>query len=323
MSARVWIVGVAALGLAGCYDSLVGGTCADGYVEVGGECTQVSLTGHGDAGELDARGDSRGSDTKNDGGAPDAVLADASPDAGSPDAMPDADPCAGIDLQTDPNDCGYCGHVCASGICSAGVCVGDTGGHIVLVGNDFTVRHAAAMRVVGNAVALGVHRPVTVGFWRGTASVSGAGANKTAVADGAAQLGLSWTGSDLTQLGGAQVDVIVIDSQLGSAAAAQQAGAAWTDAAQFVRNGGTVIAFGGENTVTEQVLSSAGLLDATIAAPATGSNLVVTAPTDAVAIGVSTPYHADTTTSAYHAGRGVVVVTDAAGDAVVIDAPAP
>jgi hypothetical protein len=303
MNARTWILGVAALGLAGCYDSLVGGKCAEGYEVIDGVCAPVPS--------------GSGADAPIRGGRPDGRMADAAP-------VPDATPCdVGLDLQTDPDNCGACGHVCASGICSAGACVGATTGHVVVIGHDYAMRHASALRVLGNALALGAHRPVVVGFYRGTADSPRAGANLAAVQDATAAIGLAWHRVDLDQLAGASVDVIVIDSQVGQASVSQQAGAAWTDAAAFVRGGGSVIALGGEGSSTEQVLSSAGLLDATIAAPATGSDLTITATTDAVATGVISPYHADATTSAYHAGRGVVVATDAAGDAVVIDAPAP
>jgi hypothetical protein len=89
---------------------------------------------------------------------------------------------------------------------------------------------------------------------------------------------------------------------------------------EFVEQGGVVLALGGAGTFTEHVLAGAGLLDATAAADATGDDLAIPAPTDALAAGVAAPYRAETTTSAYAAGRGTVVVEDSAGNAVVIDA---
>jgi formylglycine-generating enzyme required for sulfatase activity len=69
-----------------------------------------------------------------DAGVPDAGVPDAgSPDAGTPDAgtpdagSPDAGPCAGLDLATDPANCGTCGNVCsfadAGATCQGGQCV--------------------------------------------------------------------------------------------------------------------------------------------------------------------------------------------------------
>ena len=64
-----------------------------------------------------------------DAGVPDAGVPDGgSPDSGVPDAgVPDAGPCAGVDLQSDVNNCGACGNVCAfpnaGASCQSGACV--------------------------------------------------------------------------------------------------------------------------------------------------------------------------------------------------------
>ena len=52
-----------------------------------------------------------------------------------------------VDLSSDPDNCGSCGHVCASGLCTESVCEGALAGHIVAIGHDF-VRYDLATRQV-------------------------------------------------------------------------------------------------------------------------------------------------------------------------------
>lgn len=121
-SARWRLVAIAALGAvatlaAGCFDSLVGAPCADGFVMVGGACV--------------------------DPAAPDADGADTSgppPDAGPP---PDSAPvcaapmeaCGGacVDTSSSADDCGACGHACPGGRCAAGQCESALQGHVLAI----------------------------------------------------------------------------------------------------------------------------------------------------------------------------------------------
>jgi len=294
----------------------------------------------GGGGGIDAGGGG-GSDAGGGGGSdagggsdPDAGVS-GTPDAqGSPDAAPspDAFSCplglldcdnVCIDPMTDPDNCGACGHVCASGICEAGVCVGVVTGHVVLIGHDYQVSHMSAQRVLGNALTLGRPGGMRVGVYRGTADNKHISPELLAIANALNASGRVWERVDLTTLDATSTQgmtVVVILSQLGTTTAAETTGAGWKNAKAFVAAGGVVVALGGDKTVTEHVLVGASLLDATAAPSATGATLTIADWNDALAVGVTDPYHADTTTSAYHVGAGSMVIKDGAGDAVVIDA---
>ncbi|MBK9030460.1 MAG: hypothetical protein IPL61_03820 [Myxococcales bacterium] len=52
----------------------------------------------------------------------------------------------------------------------------------------------------------------------------------------------------------------------------------------------------------------------------TGQNLVIGVGTDAVAIGVISPYHADPSSAAFATGSAIPVIVDSAGHPVVLHA---
>jgi hypothetical protein len=312
---------VAAVGvpLAGC-SSLVSDPCLDGYHLVAGAC-QAGRTGS----ELDG------------GVHPDTGITIVPPTDGGPratiDAVTDAMTCAlpstrcgdvCVMLETDPLNCGYCGHVCQSGICSAGACVGDLAGNIVVIGHGYQAADPAMDRLVANAVSLNasalVDVPVRVGYWRGTATQEG---GKSAVQRGLAQSSRTATpyqvaAVDASTLEG--LDAIVIEPQVGDGAAAEAAGAQAAPAlAMFLGAGHVIVVLETTGGVSYRYLHGAGLADLAAPNDASSTPVTVTAPADAVAQGVVSPYLAQPSSAGYP-GATHVVVTDGAGDAIVIHA---
>ena len=175
--------------------------------------------------------------------APPDALVDASPDA-SPDAgvdaplPPDAPICAApskicggtcTDVTSDPQDCGTCGHVCASGICTAGACVGELAGHIVAIGHDYQQHNVAMARVLGNAAALASSTDLGIAHVTGTATLASRTGTTASLASSLTAIGrishavaLPAVGAPLTG-----IDVLVIDAQTGDGAVAEALGVQW------------------------------------------------------------------------------------------------
>jgi len=236
-----------------------------------------------------------------------AATFDANPPGGDPG--PDGGVAIGADAATAVD--------AATGGCGANPCAG----HVVLIGHDYQTRSDDAVHVLGNALALGTGSPLRVGIWRGTAGASHQQAALDAIDAAAAMVGRTWEPVEIATLSGdPDVSVLVLLPQDGDAASARAAGQAWATAARaFVSEGKTIIGLGGEGTETHEVLAGTGLLVAAAAAPATGDALSVVAPSDSLARGVATPYFADTSTLAYRASGGVIVVATAAEDGAVIE----
>lgn len=315
--------------LASC-SSMVDAPCLAGYDHMGNEC--IARTDQPDAGthHPDAGTDGPIVTVAPDAGGgaqPDAaidaavtvdapvdapvdVAVDAPADAGvdvAVDAPVDAAPTCSLDLSTDPDNCGYCGHVCASGLCSASHCTGDPYGHIVAIGHDYAHFHGSATRVIGNAVALGKHHDVGVGFWPDknlqVANV---------VAIGTATISRPWhevaVGPNLDG-----VDVLVMDD-----ASTELAGEVWKPVLdKFLSEAGVVIVVEGSDRTEHVWARGAGLFTADDPADVTGQSLTLSAPTDSVADGVATPYAAEATTVGFP-NLTPAVVTASDGSTVVM-----
>ena len=215
-----------ALTLSGCFDSILNGECADGYVTCGDECVLSATTCAAP-------------------GTPDASMPDAGPDGGpGPDAGPGPDgpdggsicsvglePCTGgcVDTVTDDANCGGCGHVCAIGLsCSAGVCCGDTEigcrdacinplidpdncggcgisctsgicqagvctglptGHLVVIGHDYVKPRLGMNRLLGNAVFMARSPTVTIAGYFGDATSAAMDGAEAAIAQVQREIG--------------------------------------------------------------------------------------------------------------------------------------
>ncbi|MBL8625133.1 MAG: hypothetical protein JNK64_27735 [Myxococcales bacterium] len=282
------LAALAALALAGCFDSVVGGECQPGWVAEGAAC--------------------RPGDDAGDDAAPPAIDA--------PACGAGATWCgACVDMASDPDHCGACGAVCGSGLCSSGACVGTTAGHVVLIGHDYRAYHAAAARLLGNAAALGGALEVRVALAGGPApDPATTAAVAQALTAGLAATGRSWRA---VALGDALprdrvVDVVVLLPRTTPAPDALAEGVAGRAAlADFLAAGGTVIGLDGPGGTTVELMRGAALLTATAGAAATGHAIDVVAPNDALAVGVASPYLGELGTTTF---AGV-----APGDAVAMD----
>jgi hypothetical protein len=281
------------LALAGCFDSLVSDPCARGYTLEAGHCVARETP---DAGVVDA---------------PPVLLVDAGP-------TPDAPVCT-ADIANDPDNCGACGVVCASGACSAGMCLGAVPGHIVAIGHDYRHHHAAMARLLGDAVALGAHLDVGVARWGGSTDEVATAGTSAALAAGMTAIGRPWhvVAMPPSPSALAGIDVVVIDAQLGDGAALEATGTTWRGALDtFLARGGVIVVLDGPGTRSYRLAAGAGLY--TIAPPAdcTDALATVTNGADAVAQQVLSPYAAERGSVTLPGIAGVVVST-ASGDPIV------
>jgi hypothetical protein len=286
---------VAAVLLAGCFDSLVDDPCASGYQLVDGAC----------------------------------VVQDVAPDAGTSNPGDDAGPgtdagglvctlpeleCHGacIDVSSDPDNCGACDRVCASGICQAAHCLGELSGHIIAIGHDYQAQHAAMRTVLGNAVALGAQPDVGVARLRGSSSAASSAGTTLAITQSMASRGRPWhavtlaTTPSATAL--AEADVLVIEAQTGDGDAATAAGVAWASAIDgFLQRGGVVVVLEGANGVSYRFADGAGLFSIAAPVDSTSSVALVTDASDAIAQQVVSPYLAELTSVAFPGLAGAIV----------------
>lgn len=286
--------------LAGC-SSIVDAPCKAGYTMMPTGC--VARTELPDGGVTTDAGDAPASSVP-DARSGDAGGSDAMADAG---ATPDAAVCS-LDLQRDPDNCGFCGHVCASGLCSAGHCSGEPYGHIVAIGHDFAHYHASMARVLGNAVALGAGANVAVAWWpAGEHAQVG-----TALGSAMGALGRPWHAvAAAPALTG--VDVLVVDG-----ATSASDGSAWQPALDpFLARGGVVVVIEGADRTGHLFAAGAHLFTSGEPVDVTGQALVLAAPTDTVADQVLAPYLGEATTVSFPGLADPVVATPGGGAVVV------
>jgi len=221
------------------------------------------------------------------------------------------------DLQTDPDNCGVCGNACATGVCDAGRCIGETVGHLVVIGHDYQVSDAAMNRVLADAVGLSTGINTRVGYWRGSSTLEGA---QSAAAVGLAQTSRTTNAFELTGMTPqdfVEIDAIVIEPQVGDGDAAEAAGSAAAGAlAAYLASGHVVVILETAGGVSYRFAEGAGLFSVAPPVDATGTLVSIAAPADAVAAGVPAPYLGRTDTVGFPGVANPVFVDDS-GDAVV------
>ncbi len=306
--------------LAGCFDSLISSPCARGFTLQAGQCVALDLP--------DAATDLPDTPDAATGGDGNDARVDAGPDvhdAGQDAAVCTLDEvmCDGvcIDVSADPDNCGACNRVCASGICTLGHCAGAPWGHIVAIGHDYMNYHPAMARVLGNAVALGLSHDVSVAWWVGTASESSQSNALSALTAGMAAQARPFHSVALPATPSASafagIDVLVVPPQVGDGNALEATAVTWKTALDgFLGAGGVVVVLEGHDTVSYRFARGASLYSINAPVDVSGHPAMVVAPSDAVAEHVVSPYLAETSSMALR-GIGAAVVTTAPGDVVV------
>lgn len=287
-----------ALALAGCFDSIVSDHCATGFTFSGGHCVAAGEDPDGGVGP---------------GG-------DAGPGHDSGPGSDGSGPVCSADLQTDPDNCGACGVVCASGICIDGACQTGVFGQVIALGHDFQHYHATMARLLANSVALGLHRNVRVARWNGTSAEDAVSGTTAALTSGMHDIGRQWHSvampTNPTANALSPVDVLLVDAQDGNGDATEAAAQPWVDTFNtFLAGGGVIVVLEGTSGVSYRFAAGGGLYSVGAPVDATGSYAYIVDGSDAIAQQVISPYAAETTSVTF-SGAPPATVATSSGDTV-------
>ncbi len=331
---------------AGCNFQLVGGACIDGFVEREGACYRAGDLGGGgsDAGASNGGGGDEGGG--NEGGFGAQAGGGQSSVGGAPaggggqgaGGGPDCEPLAAcgdscVDLDSDPLNCGSCGHVCQTALCGAGQCQGASAGHVAAIGIDYGVVNpgTSAARLLGNAVFLHAHEPVRVSLYAQDAT-TGVRNKVTAIVNAEAaargRSALVTNAMDPVTLGNEaaalDVDVVVVlPQEWAEPGEMVDIASGWGQPFDdFIGSGGVLVVLA-EGDATQELLSTSQWLGPLELGALPLQSLEVASWLDALSVGVLSPFalsHAATsiTPSAPLDASTQVVVSTSLDEPVVI-----
>jgi hypothetical protein len=246
-----------------------------------------------------------------------------------------------VNTDNDENNCGRCGHRCASQICQGGQCVGANAGHIVVFCADYRQKAQAGSpqeTLLGNAVFLSRRNPVRVfAYSEHTPAnvVTAVNATIQSAATAAVRTAPAITQATTATAVSLQLNILdydvllVYDQPTAPAGYLGNVGSLWSSSIDaFVRAGGVVVVLAGDGGRAEMddLLTNAGLLAATAQTSITGNPVYNRAPADAVGIGVLSTFRASRETCTFTVPTStdpstVFVVTDTPLSAGSIGAP--
>lgn len=243
-----------------------------------------------------------------------------------------------VDLQNDEFNCGFCGHICPTGVCQSGACVGAKPGHEIVIGFDYASVPAASVdpkRVLGNSVFLTAAQ--ANGTWRllgfdphdsPTRAAVDAVVAQQAASHGVTNLTVQYAGdvpSLISQLSIQDFDALLVyDEPTAPAGALASEGATSATALRsFTSAGGCVVVLGGGGGVNEMsaFVQASGILPTESSTRLTlPASLHNSAPTDGVSIGLATVFAARPNTASWQLSspEGVVVIATSSGDKPVV-----
>ena len=211
-----------------------------------------------------------------------------------------------VDTARDPYNCGACGRVCASNLCSDSVCAGSTPGEVIVIGHDYfgVSNGTAEAQVLSNAALLPTGNPLRILSFEEYASATAVSHVKSIISAAAAgqartvSFTISTDDSDIpAHLTLRNYDLLLIyDQATAGASTLSTVGGSWTTAlTNYLSVGGAVVALDGAEGLGQMpvLVSQAGLLNVSSHTPiAYRTPLTVAALNDSVATAVLDPYGA-------------------------------
>lgn len=230
-----------------------------------------------------------------------------------------------VDILSDAANCGSCGQICESGICSFGSCRGESNGHMVAICQSYESYAPSASRLLGNAIFLAPNSAVRIlGYAEYTPSLIVDGL-ESALEESAQllerdyELTRSVQAADVTNLVRSDYDVLLIYDQPDAPGGiwSRQAGS-WRDALEnFVAQGGIVIVTTGgqESTEVFELVSKLNILETTGTQRFDDQVYQLQSPGDVLALGVVSAFRASPAsctfeTSVLPSNRLVYVTSD-------------
>ncbi len=284
-------------------NSVVGGACADGYVEQDNTCVPASAVNNGDGGLSQTDGQTNGDGNNGqtgdggDGGNNGNTVNVNTYTGPSFTCPPPTILCSGVcvDPTSDPDNCGSCGHVCPSNSCVSSTCVGSAPGHVVVIGHDYTTSPSNASsqaRVLSNATFIPASNPLRVMSYEEYSNAT-AVKNAEALVDAEAKLlgrTVTFVATTSSSTVSSTIDVttydvlLVHDQDSAPSGTLGTIGTSWDTSgtiATFLHAGGVVIVLtGGTGTAEMPALTTnANLLSITAQATITGRSPSLLPPT--------------------------------------------